>query len=67
MEAVGNVWETEIHFNNNFGWTLHCTNLKQFLNSRFLQVLLLRLAFSFDQHVMIMTKHQEFVASVVYG
>jgi hypothetical protein len=46
LEAKGNVWETEVHFYHHFGWILQCTNLEQFLTSRFLQVLLLRLAFS---------------------
>ena len=46
LEAESDVWETESHFNVHFGWTLQCTNLEQFLTSRFLQVLLLRLAFS---------------------
>ena len=46
LEAERNVWETESHFSLHFGWTLQCTNLEQFLTSRFLQVLLLRLAFS---------------------
>ena len=46
LEAESNVWETESHFNLHFGWTLQCTNLEQFFSSRFLQVLLLRLAFS---------------------
>jgi hypothetical protein len=46
LEAENNVWETESHFNHRFGWILQCTNLEQFFTSRFLQVLLLRLAFS---------------------
>ena len=46
LKADSNVWETESHFSLHFGWTLQCTNLEQFLTSRFLQVLLLRLAFS---------------------
>ena len=46
LEAESDVWETESHFSHHFGWTLQCTNLEQFLTSRFLQVLLLRLAFS---------------------
>ena len=47
VDAESNIWETESHFNHNFGWTLHCSNLEQFITSRFLQVLLLRLSFSF--------------------
>ena len=46
LGAESSVWETESHFNHYFGWILQCTNLAQFLTSRFLQVLLLRLAFS---------------------
>ena len=46
LQVEDNVWETESHFSHYFAWTLHCTNLKQFFSSRFLQVLLLRLAFS---------------------
>ena len=46
LEAESNVWETESHFSLHFGWTLQCPRLEQFLTSRFLQVLLLRLAFS---------------------
>ena len=46
LEAETNVWETESHFSLHFGWILRCTNLEQFLTSRFLQVLLLRLVFS---------------------
>ena len=46
LEAESDVWETEVDFNFHFGWTLQCINLEQFLTSRFLQVLLLRLAFS---------------------
>ena len=46
LEAQRNVWETEVDFDFHFGWTLQCTNMEQFLTSRFLQVLILRLAFS---------------------
>jgi ankyrin repeat protein/signal recognition particle receptor subunit beta len=46
LEAENDVWEMEPDFNFYFGWILQCTNLEQFLTSRFLQVLLLRLAFS---------------------
>jgi ankyrin repeat protein len=47
MNAEDSVWKTESHFEHNFGWTLKCINDEQFFSSRFLQVLLLRLAFSF--------------------
>ena len=45
IQVEDNVWETESHFGHYFAWTMNCTNLKQFFSSRFLQVLLLRLAF----------------------
>ena len=46
LEAETNMWQTESHFSLHFGWILQCTNLAQFFTSWFLQVLLLRLAFS---------------------
>ena len=46
LEAETNMWQTESHFSLHFGWILQCTKLAQFFTSRFLQVLLLRLAFS---------------------
>jgi ankyrin repeat protein/signal recognition particle receptor subunit beta len=46
VKAESNIWETKSHFNVHFGWTLQCTNLEQFLTPQFLQVLLLKLAFS---------------------
>ena len=46
LEAETNMWQTESYFSLHFGWILQCTNLAQFFTSRFLQVLLLRLAFS---------------------
>ena len=45
--AQDSVWKTESHYEHNFGWILKCVNDEQFFSSRFLQVLLLRLAFSF--------------------
>jgi ankyrin repeat protein len=47
VKAEDSVWKTESHFEHNFGWILKCVNDEQFFSSRFLQVLLLRLAFSF--------------------
>ena len=46
-EAKKSVWKTKSDFDYSFGWILRCTKPEQFLSSRFLQVLLLRLAFSF--------------------
>ena len=47
VEANKSVWETISPFKYNFGWIVQCTKTEQFFSSRFLQVLLLRLAFSF--------------------
>ena len=47
VNAKDSLWKTESHFDHNFGWTIQCINDEQFFSSRFLQVLLLRLAFSF--------------------
>ena len=44
--AKESVWKTEVEFKYHFGWILQCTEREQFFSSRFLQVLLLRLAFS---------------------
>ena len=46
-EPENSVWKTKSDFDYSFGWILNCTKLEQFFSSRFLQVLLLRLAFSF--------------------
>ena len=40
------VWHMQSNYDHNFGWILKCNYLDQFFSSRFLQVLLLRLAFS---------------------
>ena len=45
-EPEKSVWKTKSDFDYSFGWILRCTELEQFFSSRFLQVLLLRLAFS---------------------
>ena len=41
------VWQMQSEYDYSFGWILKCNYLDQFFSSRFLQVLLLRLAFSF--------------------
>ena len=41
------LWQMKSKYDYTFGWTLKCTHLEQFFSSRFLQVLMLRLAFSF--------------------
>ena len=47
VEADDTVWQMKSKHDYTFGWTLKCTHLEQFFSSRFLQVLMLRLAFSF--------------------
>ena len=46
IEAPSGVWENSSNLNYLCGWALHCSNCGQFFTPRFLQVLLLRLAFS---------------------
>ena len=46
VEVNKSVWETKSPFKFHFGWIVQCTKSEQFFSSRFLQVLLLRLAFS---------------------
>ena len=46
-KAKESVWEAKCDFKYHFGWILKCIKPEQFFSSRFLQVLLLRLAFSF--------------------
>ena len=41
------VWKSDKRFSYHCGWMLQCSKPEQFLTPRFLQVLLLRLAFSF--------------------
>ena len=41
------IWQSEVFEQYRCGWCFHCTQPRQFLTSRFLHVLLLRLAFSF--------------------
>ena len=47
QRAPKNLWEQNREFKYHCGWILQCANPNQFFSSRFLQVLLLRLAFSF--------------------
>jgi hypothetical protein len=47
VKADDTVWKKQAKYDSYFGWILKCSHLEQFLSSRFLQVLLLRLAFSF--------------------
>ena len=46
IKAKESVWDTTSNFDYTFRWILRCTKPEQFFSSRFLQVLLLRLAFS---------------------
>ena len=49
LKANDSVWQIQstVRYDCNFGWILKCIHREQFFSSRFLQVLLLRLAFSF--------------------
>ena len=46
IKAESSIWDTTSNFDYTFRWILRCTKPEQFFSSRFLQVLLLRLAFS---------------------
>ena len=46
IEAPSGIWENSSKFDYHCGWSLHCRNPRQFFTPRFVQVLLLRLAFS---------------------
>ena len=46
LEAPGGIWKEKPQFVNYVGWKLKCSRPEQFFTSRFLEVLLLRLAFS---------------------
>ena len=46
IEVPSGVWENSLNFNYLCGWALLCSNSGHFFTPRFLQVLLLRLAFS---------------------
>ena len=47
VNADDTVWQMQSNYDHSFGWILKCRRLDQFFSSRFLQVLLLRLAFTF--------------------
>ena len=47
LEAPDGMWKVKPQFINHFGWMLQCSCPEQFFTSRFLEVLLLRLAFSY--------------------
>ena len=47
IEAPGDVWETDYKFVYQSGWVLLCSQSHEFFTPRYLQVLLVRLAFSF--------------------
>ena len=48
IEVPSGVWKSNPNFVFHSGWALHCSNPGQFFTPRFLQVLLLRLAFNPD-------------------
>ena len=47
LKAKESIWKAKCDFKYHFGWIIQCIKLEQFFSSRFLQVLLLRLAFLF--------------------
>ena len=47
LEVPSTVWKPQPQFDYHCGWILQCSRPEQFFGPRFLQVLLLRLAFSF--------------------
>ena len=47
LETPDDLWQHSSDFDHHTGWILECLKAEQFLTSRFLQVLLLRLAFQF--------------------
>ena len=47
LEVPSTVWKPQPQFSYHCGWILQCSRPEQFFDPRFLQVLLLRLAFSF--------------------
>ena len=46
-EAPRSIWRSKPSFTNHCGWVLKCEKSEQFFTSRFLEVLILRLAFSY--------------------
>ena len=47
LETPDDLWRRSSNFDHHTGWILECLKAEQFLTPRFLQVLLLRLAFQF--------------------
>ena len=47
IETPQGVWKPDPNYGYQWGWMLHCTNSEEFFTPHFLQVLILRLAFSF--------------------
>ena len=47
VEVPHGIWESDTHYSYQWGWILHGTESDQFFTPHFLQVLILRLAFSF--------------------
>ena len=47
LEAPSDIWKQSLDLNYHCGWIFKCQHKEQFFSSRFTQVLLLRLAFSF--------------------
>ena len=47
LETPNDLWQRSSDFDHHTGWILECLKAEQFLTPRFLQVLLLRLAFQF--------------------
>ena len=47
LETPDDLWQRSSDFDHHTGWILECLKAEQFLTPRFLQVLLLRLAFQF--------------------
>ena len=47
LDAPSEVWESNSQFKYSNGWILQCSRPEQFFSLRFLQVLILRLAFTF--------------------
>ena len=48
IDIPDKIWEPRSHFKYHFGWMLKCTQAIHFFNSRFLQLLQLRLSLSLD-------------------
>ena len=47
IETPRGVWKSDQNYGYQWGWMLYCTNSEEFFTPHFLQVLILRLAFSF--------------------